>query len=344
MEQVKPKRKRIVAFDVIAIFSCLCVTIVHFNASISGYMDGILQYPNSLIPNFYFDGTVYLGSIGVSLFFILSGARNMYTYKDVKTFFSRRVATLYPMFWIAWAVALLGGFLIDKGISVARPYLLVFSLLGIDGYLASLGLLPFDYYRLGEWFLGCIICLYCVFPVLHWLVKKTPIGTLCLAIALYVGCALLGVQETLFPMRILEITLGMLFVHFEMNKHPKILLGIGLGSVVLAWVFRHQVNPLSVAIGLCIGLFALLTVVSQLITNEKVQRCLAWISGLTYPIFLVHHWLIDRMVQGFYLPEMPRMYVYFMFISYLALTTIVAFLLSKAGQRIQSPLFKLRRS
>lgn len=284
MEQANPRRKRIVAFDVIAIFSCLCVTIVHFNASISGY-NGTFQYPNSLISNFYFDGTVYLGSIGVSLFFMLSGARQMYTYKDVKTFFSRRVATLYPMFWIAWIVAILADFLTNKGIGTERPYLMVFSLLGMDGYLASLGLLSFDYYRLGEWFLGCIICLYCVFPILHWLLKKTPIGTLCLAIALYVACALLGIQDTLFPMRILEITLGMLFVHFEMHKHPKVLLGIGAGSALLAWVFRHQVNSLTVAIGLCIGLFALLVVVSQFITSEKVQRCLAWISGLTYPIF-----------------------------------------------------------
>lgn len=162
MEQANPRRKRIVAFDVIAIFSCLCVTIVHFNASISGY-NGTFQYPNSLISNFYFDGTVYLGSIGVSLFFMLSGARQMYTYKDVKTFFSRRVATLYPMFWIAWIVAILADFLTNKGIGTERPYLMVFSLLGMDGYLASLGLLSFDYYRLGEWFLGCIICLYCVF-------------------------------------------------------------------------------------------------------------------------------------------------------------------------------------
>lgn len=343
MEQARPKRKRIVAFDVIAIFSCLCVLVVHFNASISGY-NGTFQYPNSIMSNFFFDGMVYLGDIGVSLFFILSGARQMYTYKDAKTFFSRRVAALYPMFWLAWGIAFLPGFLIHKGINTDQPYLLVFSLLGMDGYLVNLGLIPSTFYRVGEWFLGCIICLYCVFPVLHWLLKKTPIGTLCLAIALYIGCALLGFQHTLFPMRILEITLGMLFVHFEMDKHPKVLLGIGAGSVLLAWIFRHQVNSLTVAIGLCIGLFALLVVLSRFITSEKAQHCLAWISGLTYPIFLLHHWLIGKMVQGFYLPELPRMYAYVMFVAYLGLTMIAAFLLSKANQRIQTQLLKLRRS
>lgn len=77
-------RKRIAAFDLICLFSCLCVSIVHFNAAVCGY-NGTFLYPqNSLIPNFYIDGKVYLGGIGVSLFFMLSGARLMYTYKDAK--------------------------------------------------------------------------------------------------------------------------------------------------------------------------------------------------------------------------------------------------------------------
>lgn len=165
-------RKRIAAFDLICLFSCLCVSIVHFNAAVCGY-NGTFLYPqNSLIPNFYIDGKVYLGGIGVSLFFMLSGARLMYTYKDAKTFFIHRFKNIYPMFWIAYAAATCFDFLYYKGMSTAKPWLRIFSALGMDGYLCSLGVIPFDYYKLGEWFLGCIILIYLLFPLLHAAVER----------------------------------------------------------------------------------------------------------------------------------------------------------------------------
>ena len=64
-------KKRIVSLDVIRVFSCLCVLLVHFNAAISGWTGGIFVYPNSLLGNYILSGRVYIGGLGVSLFFIL---------------------------------------------------------------------------------------------------------------------------------------------------------------------------------------------------------------------------------------------------------------------------------
>ena len=43
---------RIVGFDLIRLLACLFVCIVHFNASLSGYQNGVFLHDNSIVPNF----------------------------------------------------------------------------------------------------------------------------------------------------------------------------------------------------------------------------------------------------------------------------------------------------
>lgn len=43
--------------DLVRIFACLCVSIVHFNATMSGWNQfGGFVYPNSIVPNYYLGG------------------------------------------------------------------------------------------------------------------------------------------------------------------------------------------------------------------------------------------------------------------------------------------------
>lgn len=49
-------KKRIVSMDLIRLFACICVTVVHFNASVSGWNNGVFVYPNSIVPNYYLGG------------------------------------------------------------------------------------------------------------------------------------------------------------------------------------------------------------------------------------------------------------------------------------------------
>ena len=158
------EKNRIISMDLIRLFSCICVISCHFNASVSGLQNGIFMYPNSILPNFYLENRLYLGDIGTSLFFILSGASMMLSYRkgNLKMYYKKRFLALYPMFYVAYAAATIGDFLIQKGITGASWKLLLVSIAGLDGYLATLGLVGYDFYKLGEWFLGCIICLYLI--------------------------------------------------------------------------------------------------------------------------------------------------------------------------------------
>ena len=332
-------RKRIAAFDLICLFSCLCVSIVHFNAAVCGY-NGTFLYPqNSLIPNFYIDGKVYLGGIGVSLFFMLSGARLMYTYKDAKTFFIHRFKNIYPMFWIAYAAATCFDFLYYKGMSTAKPWLRIFSALGMDGYLCSLGVIPFDYYKLGEWFLGCIILIYLLFPLLHAAVERNMAVTAVCAGVIYM--AFRGkVSDQSFFLRIPEILFGMAFVKYDLNDKPLPLLAGSAGVFILAYLFRAQIYSLTVCVAFCVFLFALMVWAARYIQSDAVKSFMAVGAKLTYPIFLVHHWLITRLMDGFSPEWMNRQYVWMMFLIYTGLTLILAYALDKCSNGLLKRLRK----
>lgn len=320
-------RKRIVSMDVIRIFACLCVTMVHFNASVSGY-NGTFVYPNSLIPNFYVDKRVYLGSMGVSLFFMLSGASLMLTYKkgNLLGFYKKRALNVYPMFWLAFALATMIDFMRFKGMAGGKPWMMVFSLAGLDGNLAVLGLIPFDFYKVGEWFLGCLIVIYLFFPLLHTMVEKHPFGTLALAAVVYAAYLRMAPQygfpitEALFFLRIPEIILGMMFIKYNLENKPVLMAGISASVFLLAWIFKNRINSLTFCIAFCMLMFSGLVLVSRLIRGEKIKACLSFGAKLTYPVFLTHHWLIERMVQGFNLADMPQRNILMLFAVYIVLT------------------------
>lgn len=335
------KRERVICFDLIRLFSCLCVTIVHFNASISAY-NGTFVYPNSLVPNFYLGGRTYLGSIGVSLFFMLSGAAQMLTYRegDLPGFYRKRFMSLFPMFWIAYVIASVGDFLFYKGMARGNALQLLYSAVGEDGYMSLLGFISFDYYKLGEWFLGCILLLFIIFPLLHLGVKKAPVVTVTAALAIYVffeihpriGRYAIGGSE--FFLRIPEMLFGMFFTKHRLweGKKPFWLMGATACALALAWVFREHLSSLTMTVALCLALFSLMVLLGRLIRGEGVKARMASLSVLTYPIFLTHHWLIDKMVLGFNLADMPRAYVIMMFIAYLLITLFASWLLQRAGK------------
>ena len=88
----------------------------------------------------------------------------MYVYEnelDVLKFWKKRFINIYPMFWIAYIFAMLFNFYrigsIDTSIGKWRY---IFSILGIDGYIANWGVQTF--FLVGEWFLGYIIIIYII--------------------------------------------------------------------------------------------------------------------------------------------------------------------------------------
>ena len=59
----------------------------------------------------------------------------------------------------------------------------LWTITGLDGYASLFGIQ--SHYLVGEWFIGMILVLYIVFPVLYALVKRYPKPTLIAAILYY---------------------------------------------------------------------------------------------------------------------------------------------------------------
>ena len=171
MEQ---KKERLFYLDFIRVVAMMLVVIYHFfkhfdiSFNISAFNPLKLEFIH-----------LNLGFLGVTLFFIISGASLMYNYSekiDYKRYFKRRFKSIYPMFWIAYTVAFLYNFIANGNIDDTIPRSrLILSFLGIDGYFQYLA--P-NFYILGEWFLGAIIFIYIIFPLYRKLLKKNKTLTL----------------------------------------------------------------------------------------------------------------------------------------------------------------------
>ena len=333
-------KKRIVGFDIIRLMACLFVCIVHFNASICGWSNGVFLNPNSIVPNFLLGNRVYLGTLGVSLFFIISGASLMLSTKpsgNTMDFYRKRILNIYPQFWIAFEVATLFDFFMRKGMNYGNARNLLISFAGMDGYLSVLSLIPWEFYKVGEWFLGCIILIYLVFPWMLRFLDRYPAAAcgcfgLLYLFSLYAiakGVPILGGSYGITNCAC-QMFFGMAYIRFGLHQKKKTLYG-AIALFLVAWLLRDLLPGDLLTFALAFLLLEVVMILSENIKSESLKNKLAYGGALTYPIFLVHHFLSDRMVQGFDLANMSRLYIYVMFASFVAGTLLLAMGLKKIG-------------
>lgn len=329
------KKERLTYLDIIRTIAVICVLVCHYTRALES--NGI-GYLNKILPDFPF--SLYLGSYGVSLFFIISGASLMYVYAEkceLTSFFKKRFWALYPMFWLAYITAFLYNFWVNRGMFYAYPksrFLLTFF--GMDGYLGWYG---GNYYLLGEWFLGCLIFLYLLFPLLRKGVKDYPKITILVAAAVYViGSVLLKNTrmpiECWFILRVPEMLFGMYFVHY-IKKVNFPMLGVSSIILIIAAVVNLRNLPviyLTPVIG--ITSFLVLTFLSKYIAVNVVRKFCGIVSKYSYAVFLCHHFIIEKMTAHFAGRGVSRSGNYFLFIIIVAVIALVSRLLLEVNNRI----------
>ena len=342
---MEKSKNRILYYDVIRAVACLSVIIIHFNASFSAWSGGVFTYPNAVFPNFIFNQSVYLGDFGVSLFFILSGAAMFRTYGgreiSLGAFYRKRFLSLYPMFWLAWFASAAVGVLVYGGIGSGGAKALLATFSGMDGYLLSLGYGGLGaFYKVGEWFLGCMILLYLMMPLLLQGMKKHPLLTLGLSVT--VSILIHGETSNIFFLRrVPEVVFGMAFDRYFHPQHGKARMfwtgGTLAGIMALSAVGPKLVSAgygLGTCMGICALTFLLLALLFQDARNPRLIRPVSWIARYSYPIFLVHHQVCDYMSMRFYLPDLPKRTVYFAFLIYLVITALLAVLLARTSRGV----------
>ena len=257
---------------------------MHFNATVTGYFT---------LPHKLFTSTlplgIYLGDFGSSLFFIVSGASLALTVpaeQNPAQFYKRRARAVYPLFWLAWFVVFSYRFVAHPGsFGGARTVTLVLTLLGLDNFAVAAGWVGTDFACVGEWFLGSILFLYLLFPLLQRGLRKRPWLTWAVTLAVCIPVHLLGWDARLVAVHIPEFLFGMTFL-------------------TLAGRTRYILAPL--------------------LDRPWPRAVGAQLAKISYAVFLVHHVLIQELAAHFDLAVLSRRDTAFLFVVYLAATFAAA--------------------
>lgn len=283
-------RERIYYLDLVRALATILIVITHFNVP-------YLAEGNYVFAVWPFG--VYIGDLGVSLFLIVSGAALMAVYGgsiDLRRFYWKRFKSIYPMFWTAWILATAFFILARHGspINVGPPASLIYTVLGIDGWIANFHVATF--YLLGEWFLGFIIMFYLVFPPLRWGVENHPVITGVVVLALYVTTLWFFDTPRPYPgsiiltMRLPELAFGMYLIRYFRHLPPWSAL-LGIPALFLSGIHpEFNENIATTAVG--ISAFVIVAALARFVSAQPIRSVVALIATYSYAIFLVHHVVI----------------------------------------------------
>jgi peptidoglycan/LPS O-acetylase OafA/YrhL len=287
---------RLYGLDVIRVIGILLIILFHYNA----WSERIISSSVLLVKNYTF-----LGAIGVSLFIILSGASLFYSTKtdfDVITFYKKRFFAIFPMFYLVYSSCIILALLFHQyDLTVARnPLSFLLTIVGLDGLFSPV--IP-NYYLIGEWFLGCIVILYLMFPGIRYIFNIN--SHLAVIIGIIIFFLLQEFYHYSLPLqtvplfRMAEFVFGMYYMYYS-NQ------GIRFHSVIIAIILiftifltcfddvfsgQMQMNIYNLVT------FIILFNISKCISGETLKKIISFLSRYSYPAFLVHH-IILKQIQS----------------------------------------------
>jgi len=241
------------------------------------------------------------GIIITRTFFILSGAMLYYNNENIESlpkFYLKRFKSIFPPFWIAYFIEFCKNAISTRTLfwSGQSPWKIILSILGVDGYFSYLGR---NYYIIGEWFLGALIILYLIYPLLLWLMKKntiiTSIGVAGLFV-LFLSHKITFKIPTAWNLIFCGVCfyLGMVVMKYKKylfdNKVVTIIASI---LCILIFTIKIPVNSLVIFVILGYCLFIVLQRIGSLLDKcSFMEKSLKALADISFEIFLVQHIVI----------------------------------------------------
>ncbi len=342
MEEARPLvvSNRIYFFDVIRVFAMVMIIVFHFNAF-------CIDFQVNMSPILFVgcaNGT--MGTIGVSLFFVLSGASLMYAYRgklEPRHYYVRRFLAVYPLYWITYAAFFTHFYIIHRMDRKYPASRLLLSFLGMDGYLYYK--IP-CYYLVGEWFVGCIILIYLLFPVLRKCVREWPVRTAAVTLAVYPFFLYFYPFEMerdhFFLTRIPEVMAGMYLVLW-MDKRGdwRVPAKVGVPAVaVFLLTMFIEIPFLSNCVIWLIGVsgFLGLAWLANFVEWRPLLAPMQYLAAASFAIFLVHHVLVGGYIGPLQGLTVGAWTLRLVFVRYFIRTCIVGYVFYKLSQVLSGTL------
>jgi peptidoglycan/LPS O-acetylase OafA/YrhL len=275
----------------------------------------------------------WLGYQGVHLFLIVSGfalawslvRRSLTASVELTDFMRRRFWRIFPEYWAAHLFFLICFILFGSPWMAPFSRQMAMSLLGLR-FTAD----TFSYIATAWWYIGLIVQLYLVFPLLWlWLRRKGTAHFLAGAALItltsrYVTLVLVGAQIELWSMgllftnRLFEFALGMGLAHW-LARNPSgldriacrgwpLAAALAIYALGLALSFT-LLGAVAAPILIAAGLFPLTYALARygLPRVRPLARLAIWLGSYSYTIYLLHHPIINSVVPK--LPTSPALFV-----------------------------------
>lgn len=298
------KKQRIENFDFIRSITAWIIVIYHF----AGICSTTPQYANFPFLLTHANG-VWGENTSVNIFFILSGASLYYNHPQLdlhslKKYYFDRFKGIFPMFYMLWLFlfyqkAAAVGTLFYNG----SPKSMLLTLFGMDGYLSYR--YPQNYYFIGEWFLGALVCLYLLYPLLTWCMKYCKIlttlllggGTLSL---LWLQPHFLIQRERNLIVCMFAFWLGMLFIEYREKLSSRWITCVFGGIALFLLFVKVPFDSFLCAQFIAIGLFLLFYQTGgYLMKFSATKRFFSYTAGISYAIFLLQHVVMSQILGLF---------------------------------------------
>lgn len=294
------KKIKIPAIDFIKAFCALGIICYHFSIH-SNKLKWLTVAPNH---------QVGWGDYFVVSFFVISGALLFFHHSNIQsvlTFYKKRCLSIYPTFYASYLiVAFLEWILVPKSVLLHRPVkYYLYTLLGMDGYLRNFTR-PHNYYILGEWFLGAILLLYLLYPILTWLLQKDEKKYLLSVFSLFIITYNLKMFAQ-SPLRNIfsicfSFSVGMAIAKhhlFSDNSLRVISIPLFILFIITPFKTHFVINGQFGGIFLTFSLF----IIGEKIYNKNILRqTISWLGRISYEIFLVQHFIILFLLK-IYMPQ-----------------------------------------
>lgn len=308
--------QKIHEIDFIRVISTLGIVIFHFSLA-NKSCRFLIEY-----------GAGDYGTIFVNVFFMVSGFCLYCNNREInRLYFWKRIKSIFPMFYIAYGIIFVR-FVSAYGkfffLDVKKP--LILTLFGMDGYFLYKGT---NYYILGEWFLGAILLIYFLYPLLLYCIEKCEMISSIVMFILYVGMLwAYALPKPLFEIKesrnliscIICFWIGMLlYRHSKEILYHRLLPLLGI-LIFLGSRYIPQANILNhfAAFGLFFLLFGIGTI---LFRSTHITTAFSKLATLSYPVFLVHHVLINDMAN--LIDRITAWTQYSMVLSFLLIVTLL---------------------
>lgn len=287
------KKERLYSLDFVRVISMFMILYYHFAICVNQWTP--LKHP---LPLRLVNG-IGIDEIAVPIFFMISGASLFYNYGNndfnIKEYYLKRVKGTLPLFWITWLIFfLVYFFFITLSIDGEIPkWTLIFTLLGSDQYFTALTGLK-SYALIGEWFLGCILLIYLIFPIIRVFVLRKPkiFGVIMLTtffLMLTMPIEQIFPVETFNPIfRIIEFTIGIYLIRNIKWISNKI--GFLFVFITIIFFFVPLENFGKVAnVFYDFSLFVSMIYIWKYLCNKTLIKIVKIISSYSYSVFLNHH-------------------------------------------------------